>query len=474
MPQKRSNLSTILIAILSTFLLASCVAPFRPPPLTSAEYCGIDPMSLAQPPQHKTVIEVWASAPRQHCLRAYAPWKVADEQPELEISVKVRAHNVNSTPYRDDLLAAAAMGKAPDISFVYHYHLPHLLKGDYLYPLEECRQQPGLRELPDELWTSLSPDGQAWGVPFEIEFVLLYYNKIMLRNLGWSEAAIEHLPKQIANGEFTLHDLKDIAEKAIERGVTRPGFAFIPHFGQEHTILDLYRAFGGRSYDRIQEHFVANEKAFQQTFAFLALLRRQNLFDPSFAIADFSDWGNTILLRDAVANGQVLFWHGYASDWQQMVMDYTDGAEEEAALRNTVGSALLPVNVRSQAGNALGTHINMYVILNEKATGRRNQLAACRLLAALFTTELPQHHADRTSQPVPNAFGFVLPSYWDDIGLQQLIWQPDHHPSYFGSYARIIVDMGVAVERGEMSAEEATHSTIQQLQEALGDQLVVE
>ena len=304
----------------------------------------------------------------------------------------------------------------------------------------------------------------------------------MLRNLGWSESAIEHFPEQIASGEFTLHDLKDIAEKAVESGVTQPGFAFIPHPGQELTILDLYRAFGGQSYDRIQERFVINEKAFQQTFAFLTLLRRQKLFDPSFAIADFTDWGNTILLRDAVANGHVLFWHGYASDWQQMVMDYTASAEEEATLHNTVGAALLPVNVQSQAGSALGTHINMYVILNEKATGRRNQLAACRLLAALFTTQLSpqlvpqlaQSHADRTSQPVPNASGFVLPSYWDDIGLQQLIWRPDHHASYYAIYARIIAEIGVAVERGKLSAEEATHSAIEQLQEELGDQLVVE
>jgi hypothetical protein len=163
-------------------------------------------------------------------------------------------------------------------------------------------------------------------------------------------------------------------------------------------------------------------------------------------------------------------------------MDYTASAKEEATLHNTVGAALLPVNVQSQAGSALGTHINMYVILNEKATGRRNQLAACRLLAALFTTQLSpqlvpqlaQSHADRTSQPVPNASGFVLPSYWDDIGLQQLIWRPDHHASYYAIYARIIAEIGVAVERGKLSAEEATHSAIEQLQEELGDQLVVE
>ena len=57
---------------------------------------------------------------------------------------------------------------------------------------------------------------------------------------------------------------------------------------------------------------------------------------------------------------------------------------------------------------------------------------------------------------------------WQPAGCWQRYLQLNYPNTH------IIAEMGVAVESGKLSAEEATHSTIQQLQEALGDQLVVE
>lgn len=474
MINKLSNGSTFLVLTLMLVIFTSSVPPFRAPPPTSADYCGIDPARLAQPPQHKVVIEVWASAPRQQCLRAYAPWWAAEQNPQLGLAVKVRANNINADPYRDELLAAAAQGKAPDISFLYHYQLSYLLKGDYLFPLEDCRKLPALREIPDRLWTTMSPDGKAWSVPFEIEAYLLYYNKAMLRQLGWSELALRQLPAQIASGEFDFNDLLHVAEAAVARGVTRAGLAFVPLPNQRNGTADLYSAFGGTLFDWQRKQFLLHQPTLQKTFTFLAALRRHDLMDSAFANENFNDWGNNVMVRDAVAHGRILFNHGYASDWQQMVMDYTNNEASKIALQGRIGVALLPVDDKSQAGRMFGYDLNGYVIFNEKATGRNNQDAACRLLAALHITNLAQHHADKASQPTVRGGEIVMPADWPQIGLQQIIWRPDAHPDFYATYARIVAEMAVAVEAGTMDPEAATLRVMAELQAELGDQLVVE
>lgn len=466
--------SLLLMALVVSFFFAGSVPPFRAAPPSSADYCGISPAELAAPPAHETVLELWASAPRQHCLRGYAPWLAAKEHPELAISLNVRAHNVNADPFRDDLLAAAAQGKAPDLAFVYHYAIPPLVEQGYLVPMDECRQQAGLRQLADELWTVFSKDGQAWGVPFEIETIVLNYNKVMLRQLGWSQPQIDQLPAQIASGEFTLDDLLRVAQQAVNSGVTDAGLAFIPHPIQRHAISDLYRAFGGRLIDPTSGQLVIDRAALQQTFAFFESLHTHQLVDPGFTLFDFSNWGNNTLIRDGMAHGRILFWQAYASDWQQMVMDYTDNEAEVAALYQAVGSALLPAGDANQAGTAFGTHINQYVIFAEKATGRRHQQTACRLLAALYTTQLAELHADKTSQPIVTGNGTALPTYWQAMGLQSVVWRPDRHPDFYPIYSRVLAEMATMVERGEQSAAAATTITLERLQTELGDQLLVE
>lgn len=465
----------IITVAIAVWLMTSCVPPFRSPPPTSAEYCDISDAELAEPPEHDLLLEVWASAPRQHCLRGYAPWFAAREHPELGISVKVRAHNINADPFRDDLLAAAAQGKAPDIAFVYHYQIRSLAPEGYLLPITECRsQQPGLQQIPDELWTIMSRDDQAWGIPFELETIVLNYNKVMLRQLGWSQPEIDQLPAQIASGDFDLADLLHVAQEAMSSGVADTGLAFILHPIQRNAIADLYRGYGGRLIDEASGQLVLDRQAVLQTFTFLETLHTHQLLNSNFAQWDFSNWGNNVLIRDAMAHGRILFWQAYASDWQQMVMDYTENEAEEAELYQSVGTALMPVQHKSQAGTMYGIDINQFVIFSEKATGRRNQDAACRLLAAIYTTQLPQLHADKSSQPVATSNGILLPSYWQALGLQKVLWLPDRQRDFNAIYTRALAELAAAVERGEYSAEEATAIVLERLQAELGDQLLVE
>lgn len=462
----------VTIVTCVTLMLSSCVPFFRAPPPTAADYCDIDPALLAEPPNQPVVLEIWASAPRQHCLRAYAPWLIAQQNPTLGLAVKVQSLNLNSDPFLNELLQAAAHGVAPDLAFVYDDHLPALRTAGYLYSLTECRQQPGLQALPDAVWTNVWLENQFWGVPFEFEIVLLYYNKVMLKKLGWRDAEITTLPTAIADGRFTLNDLLKVARTAVENGVVQPGFAFLPRSYQSQTVDDLYRAFHGQPLERQHGQIVIAQEALLQTYTFFEALQRHNLLDSHFAMREFSSWGNNALWRDAVAHGRTLFAHGYASDWQQMVLDYTDNSAEQNALQQQVGVALLPVHAKRAAAAALVVDSGAHVILAEKASGRQNQAAACRLLAALHRSHLPQRHADMSSALAPHQSGFVIPSYWGALRLQKLAWRASSQAG-FADVMGITSAMGVAVEGGELKAGEATEIALQQLRETLSDQLLV-
>lgn len=481
-------------------LLSSCNPFVRTPP-TAAEYCGIDLALYAPEPANETIIELWATAPRHQCLRGYAPLLAAASDPDYPHAVRVQPKNVNEGPLAKELLILAARGEAPDIGFMYNDHIRELQAAGYLYPLDQCRQQSGLNDIPDAFWTKLSPDGRAWAFPVDIELMMLFYNKEMLRQLGWQEAEIDDLPYRIAIGDFTLDDLQATAKAAVEDRIARPGFGFVPKLSSSVTVEGLYASLGGKfildetddirpksagqsiSGSKIasgyEAQFIINRAPLETALGFLESLHKHELINAKLAMADTNSWGNKLLFTDAATHGRFLFWHDYTSSWQRMIADYLDSSsgspqQDEALLRQRIGVALLPSDRIGSRGKARVINLGQYVIFTEEASSRRNQQAACSLLAVMQRSSLPQRHAQKSGQPTPRSGGMSLPDFLPSmISMEHLLWPPRYSDDW-QAYREILKEISNEVEQGKLRADEATPLTVERLEEYFGRRLTVE
>ncbi|MEM7530870.1 MAG: extracellular solute-binding protein [Chloroflexota bacterium] len=465
--------TNLVILLLTCFLLTGCGGILYEPP-TTADYCGIDPALLDAETEGNTVLKLWTNQERQFCWRGFAPFLAAKQQPNLGLDVRVRMFEMNSAPFTDYLMVLAERGEAPDIAFAHHDQVIRLGEAGHLYPLDRCRQHPGFASIPDKFWTGFSADGQLWGIPMDIEVMLLFYNKNLLHQLGWSQSQIDTFPKRIARGDYTLDDLVATARTAIDNGVVKSGLAFIPNRNQYRTIEGIYVHVGGRYTDQEQRQLIVNRQALEQAYSFLATLHRHQLFDTRMAMASFADWGNKVILKDASIHERVLFWHTYNTERQSLAMSYLNSPDDATTLDDHIGVALLPSSTIDQPGYSLLSSSGDYVIFDNQATGQANQQAACHLLAATQASGLLKRHTQKSGIPTFTEGGFTLPEWFpSDLRTETMIWSMSPVKNIY-TYGDILKEVGVRVERGELTASDAVDVAVERLRDTLGSQLIVE
>ncbi|MBE9593034.1 MAG: extracellular solute-binding protein, partial [Proteobacteria bacterium] len=101
----------------------------------------------------------------------------------------------------------------------------------------------------DTLWDCTKYKGETWGVPQDAEARPLYWNKTLLKKLGWSDGDIAALPGKIEKGEFTLYDMLETAKQAVDKGVVEPGNGFWTRPKNGPDFTPFYYAFGGETID---------------------------------------------------------------------------------------------------------------------------------------------------------------------------------------------------------------------------------
>jgi len=469
---------------LVSLILTSCGGVLYTPP-TAAVHCDIDP-ALLEPKapteaEGKTTIELWATAERQYCWRVYAPLVTAHQRPDLALSVRIHNLEINEGPLGERLMELSTRGNAPDIAYLFNQAAVKLGKAGHLYSLNNCRKKPEFHDIPDEFWTNFSDDGQAWGIPIDMEAIFLFYNKTILAQLGWTDSQIDELPARIDSGDFLLDDLIATARKAVATNVVQPGLALIPNRVQRTTIESLYVHGGGQFVDQERQQLLIQHNALEQTYSFLAALHRHQLLDATLAIPSFGDWGNKLILRDAAAYNRVLFWQAHASEFPRLAMDYQtinhgdiNVQSDTAMLNKQIGIALIPATTKNRMAYTRLVNSGQYVIFAPQATGRTNQEAACDLFAATYNSDLLKKHGQKSGLITFVDGGFYLPDWFSSqLSLDSLIWLPPYFPK-INEYSEIIVETGVRVELGELNASEAVGVAIQRLRDTFGSQIIVE
>jgi inositol-phosphate transport system substrate-binding protein len=396
---------------------------------------------------------------------------------EYAIQARPTALAMNYGPAYDLITKAAAEGRAPDIVWVQDVRAAQ--EAGSIVMLDSCiRSHVEFQNINPRLWSIFEWDSHTWAVPMDMGFTSLFFNKTLLRQMGWSQARVDALADDIRAGRFTLDDLRATAKEAVRQGVVEPGFGFWPYHEKGLALLMFYHANGGRVYDAHTKRLVLRRDALVNTFQFY-----RTLFDEKIA-PDFYKgergpmWNRRVILRDTVPAGRVLFWIENSSAWGLYANKVANKGGQGFLFQN-YGYALVPAAQMGGSPNTLFTGTNFYAIASNKATsGRNHQDAACALLAKMMTPEINDLYVasnanasvlmsrSRAAADSPARYGhdtaYMLDYAWDG-------WHPQ-----FWTYAGIVTEFAQRLESGDAVPEQLVEQTVERMRVTFGDELIVE
>jgi len=370
--------------------------------------------------------------------------------------------------YLQKTTLAFESGQAPDIVLAGHENMAPWATAGYVIPLDDLLAQypDAFADVIDRLWDAMKLQGVTYAVPQDTEARPMYYRKDLLAELGWSEEEIESLPDRVRSGEWTMQDLVETAQEAVEAGVVDEGMGWYPRPTRGHDHYMFYYVNGGRMQDPETGNLVITRDALEKYFQlYYDAANTWNITPQSFLGTDFRQWHET------VTSGTVLFYNAGTWTWAEWINTYEVPEDEQW---ESVGFMLIPA---AEPGGDPVTLSHPLVYMVSEAS--ENQELAFRLLAKATTPELNSRHAVESAHLAILTTQADDPTYAADEFLSATGYMTEYttfipnHPDY-GVYDEVIFRFLSAVQAGEMSPADATEAAIQELQAQLGDALIVE
>ena len=400
---------------------------------------------------------------------------VADVNADLEAagdSRRVVLKTIQDNTGFGDIMMEFALsyedGKAPDILLTGHEFIGTEATAGRIIPLEDMLgDYPEFANVIDKLWDSVTFKGQRWGVPQDTEARPVYWDKTLLAQVpGWDEARMTGLADEIRAGNFTLDDMLDTAEAAVAAGVVEPGMGFWmrPKNGPDFTAL--YYAFGGETIDADTGKLVFDTEAGLKYYQFFERGLTGNGAH-SFLTAD---WGGSY--HPSVSGSKVVFWGGGAWQWAEWAGQWTADKGGQDYQFDNWGYGLYPA---APGGDPVTlSHPLAYLI---SAQSKHPDLALA-LVAKATTDEANTRHAiNSTHLGILKSQSGYEP-YTKDRFLSDVLYMLDYttflpnNPNW-GPYSTITYEALAAVQTGDLTAQEAVDLVVENLQNELGDEIII-
>lgn len=371
--------------------------------------------------------------------------------------------------YAKQFMLAHQAGKEPDIYATGHENIGWLADGGYIIPLDDLKDSEAYADIVyPVLWDAVTYKGKIWGALQDIEHRPVYYNKDMLRELGWSDEEIDSLSEQVKNGEFTLEDMTKLAEEAVEKGIAEHGIVHRPVEGTDFHYM-LYN-FGGQLYDADKNKIVFDKKAVEKQLGYFAEIAEKGLIPENLTNMEWSNIHRTVL------NGKTLFYYGglwNIFNWGEDPYHDELGKVDYEWVKEHFGMMLVPAAEKGGKPVTL-SHPFVYVI----SSNTEHPDICKRLLEIVADPELQLKHAiDTFHLPITKdvteleEFQKQEALYETMYMLEYTTFVPNHED--FPAYSQAVFEAIQAVELGKKTVEEAMADLEVQLKNDLGDQLFI-
>ncbi|MCP4363205.1 MAG: ABC transporter substrate-binding protein [Chloroflexi bacterium] len=322
----------------------------------------------------------------------------------------------------------------------------------------------------DKLWESTLLDGKTWAIPQDAEARPFYYSKPLLRELGWTEEELESLPERIQKGEWTWQDMYDTAQAAVDAGIVEEGDGWWHRPVNGPDFLYYYYGAGGTVVEEGEDALIFEKDAWLNVYNLLydatqtRKILRPNKLD--------GDWD--FHKQYTAAFDKVVFVFEGTWRWASWYNNYLGDLGGEEYLFENVGYALIPANADGTGQPITLTHPLVYMVSSQA----EHPDLAVLLIAKASTKELNTPYAidsghlgvlksqiDYAPYTSAKFLGATLPM------LEYTTFLPNspHWSSYSEAYY-----LGIqAVESGDLTPEEAIDVVIDQMQNELGDNVII-
>ncbi len=395
-----------------------------------------------------------------------------EEQVEAALGIAIDLNliqdNAGWGDYKQEFVLASEAGEAPDIVLSGHEDIGAWATAGLIIPLDDMiGMHAEFEDIVPSLWDSHKLGDAIYGIPQDAEARPVFYSKLLLRDLGWSEDDIESLPDRVAAGEFTFADMIATAQEAIDEGVVDEGNGFWHRPSNGPDFLYYYYGNGGAVLDDMGG-LVVDGAALLATYELLGGLTEAGVMRSDLIGVDWNEvWHPTVAQADTV-----LFAAGGTWNWPNWAINYVADQGGDEYLFENIGLTLIPA-MGTGAAITL-THPLTYMI----SSGSENPDVALALIAAITTAEHNNKHAiDSFHLGILNA-QLESEAYQNNRLLSGAHYMLDHttalpnHPGWNAWSNAYFVGIQ-AVETGEATPEGAVDIAISQMTNELGDGITV-
>ena len=186
--------------------------------------------------------------------------RYAAEGKDLKIEFETDYVRIDWNEYSQNLIFAYKNGDCADIFSV--SDVPSMAAVGMLLDISDLNTDAFV----DGAFNAFSVDGAAYAMPFDLPVRVIYYNKQVLVNHGWTMEEAEALPAKVAAGEFSWEDFVQLCRDVKASGAATWGLAHRPGAGSD--FLDVMQTLGGRYYDE-NGKLVFDEEGVLRFFQFI-------------------------------------------------------------------------------------------------------------------------------------------------------------------------------------------------------------
>ena len=374
--------------------------------------------------------------------------------------------------YKTEFELASDAGEPPDIIVSGHEHIGDWATSGIIMDIsDEIGQYPEFDDVIDSLWESSSLGGSIWGVPQDAEARPMYYSKPLLRELGWSDEEIESLDERVASGEFTFQDMLDTAAEAVEAGVVDPGDGWWHRPANGPDFLYYYYGAGGEVTDpEGSDALVFDTAAAQKVYEMMYdAAQVRNIIRPNKLDGDWDFHKEYTSTFD-----KVLFVFEGTWRWASWHTNYLQDLGGEDYLFENVGFAPIPANAEGTGEPITLTHPLVYMVSSQS----EHPDLALLLISKATTKELNTDYAvasghlgvlESQADYPPYTTAKFLSATLPLLEYTTFLPNSPHWSAYSEAYY-----LGIqAVESGDLTPEEAVEVVVDQMQNELGDNVII-
>ena len=383
------------------------------------------------------------------------------------VKVEVIQDNLDWGEYITEFVLGYGAGEAPDIWLTGHEDIGVSAEAGRIIALDELiKEFPIFNLVFDTLWDSSMYKDKIWGVPQDAEARPLYWNKSLLKQLGWSNEEVAALPGKIEKGEFTLYDMLETAKQAVDKGVVEAGNGFWTRPKDGPDFTPFYYAFGGETINPATGKLVYDKTAGLKYYKFF-YEAAQEYGSMGCLGLDWSEaWHPGVISK-------VLFWVGGTWQWAEWAEKFLKDLGGEAYMWENFGFGLIPAAEKGGKPNSL-THPLAYLVSSQC----KYPDLAVALIAKVTNYGPNTRHAIASTHLGILKGQTEYKFYKGSRLLSEALYMLDYttflpnNPNW-GPYSTITYEALAAVVGGDFTPEEAVDFVVEGLNRELGDKVII-